>query len=48
MTHFDISDADIKSISETILGDAGDFYLYIPGPKIIEIFNAEFGLNDSY
>lgn len=48
MTRFNISDADIRSISEIIVGDTGDFYPYISGPKIVEMFNSEFGFNDSY
>lgn len=48
MTHFNLSDTDIRSISEIIVGDAGGFYPYISGPKIVETFNTEFGFNDSY
>lgn len=44
MTHFNLSDTDIRNISEIIVGDAGSFYPYIPGPKIVETFNTEFGL----
>lgn len=48
MAHFNISDANIRSISEIIVGDIGDFYPYISGPKIVEMFNTGFGFNDSY
>lgn len=48
LTHFNLSDTDIRSISEIIVGDAGGFYPYISGPKIVETFNTEFGFNDSY
>lgn len=42
MAHLNISDADIRSISEIIVGDTGDFYPYISGPKIVEMFNTGF------
>lgn len=42
MAHSDISDADIRSISEIIVGDTGDFYPYISGRKFAEMFDARF------